>query len=197
MTDDFQLIVDLVTRPRLTSGKFVRQYGPYIKTLSLRYGDYCGDDAPEQFIANLKADEWRVLRSWLTQANQIPLHIFLSRRAELFFRELRKQLLKDAVQNTPWTEILERAGGLSLRDRILCLYMYVDGLTGRALERAILEDVRLRLESRESISTSASQALRNLRKHCHPDDRDRIDAVLRLRQQSGRRAQKLSSSGAQ
>lgn len=193
MTDDLQLIVELVTRPRVASGKFVRQYGHYIAALASRYGDYCGADASTHFIEYLKANEWKVFRSWLPQAGEIPLRIFLSRRAEPFFRELRKRLLKEAIQNTPWVDILTRAVKLSRRDQILCFYMYVDGLTGPALRKAILEDVRLSLESHESISSSVSQALRNLRTHCHPDDVAHIDAVLRLRQQSGRRARDVGA----
>lgn len=187
MQDDLQLILELVVRPRATSGKFIRRFGPYIAALASRYGEYCGSDASAYFINHLKEGEWKVLRSWLSQSQKVPIHQFLSRRAELFFRELRQQLVKEAVENTPWIEILDRAKTLSTRDRILCLYRYHDGLTGPSLRRAILGDVRLALDTKESIAVSISNALPNLLLHCHPDDRSLIEAVLRLRHRRGPR----------
>lgn len=187
MQDDFQLILELVVRPRATSGKFIRRFGPYIAALASRYGEYCGSDASVHFIKHLKENEWQVLRSWLSQSQKTSLHKFLSRRAELFFRDLRRRLVTEAIRNTPWIEILDRAKTLSTRDRILCLYRYHDGLTGPSLRRVILDDVRLALDTNDSIAVSVSNALPNLLLHCHPDDRSLIEAVLQLRQRRGPR----------
>jgi hypothetical protein len=187
MSDDVQSILELLARPSAKSENFIRRYGDLIDTLASKFGDFCGPNAAQQFIGYLAENQWSALRQWLSQADRVSLEKFLSAKAEVFFREQRKTLMAKAMGGTPWAEIIQYAENLSPGYRALAQYCLVEGLSGAALKKAVRSDMRCRLETTGAISTSRSNLLLVLRACCRPDHVEMIDAVLRLRQRSGRR----------
>ena len=187
MSDDVQSILEFLARPSAKSDNFIRRYGDLIDTLASKFGDFCGPNAAQQFIGYLAENQWSALRQWLSQAEKTSFQKFLSGKAEVFFRERRKISMATAMGNTPWALVIEKAEYLPERDRILARYCLVEGLSGAALKKAVRADMHLGLATTGAITTSRSNIVKRLREHCHPDHRDMIDAVLRLRQRSGRR----------
>lgn len=187
MSDDLQFILELLASPSAGSEKFRHRFGGDIDSLTLKFGDFCGPDASKYFFDYLEKDQWMMLRHWIPQADRTPFRKFLSAKVEVFFRERRKALMASAMRNTPWTEIIDSAEYLSPGYRALAQYCLVEGLSGAALKKAVRADMRCRLERTGAISTSRSNLLQYLRAYCQPHHQDMIDAVLRLRQRSGRR----------
>ena len=187
MPNDMQFILELLAHSSSDSQTFSQRFSELIDGLASKFGDFCGPDAAQQFIGYLAENQWSALRQWLSQAEKTSFQKFLSGKAEVFFRERRKISMATAMGNTPWALVIEKAEHLPERDRILARYCLVEGLAGAALKKAVRADMHLGLATTGAITTSRSNIVKRLREHCHPDHRDMIDAVLRLRQRSGRR----------
>jgi hypothetical protein len=187
MSDDFQLVLEIVASPSGPSETADFRLAQLTEIYASKYGAFCSDDAAIQLKKYLQQSQWAVLRQWLSQADRVSLEKFLSAKAEVFFREQRKTLMAKAMGGTPWAEIIQYAEHLSPGYRALAQYCLVEGLSGAALKKAVRSDMRCRLETTGAISTSRSNLLLVLRACCRPDHVEMIDAVLRLRQRSGRR----------
>lgn len=186
MTDDEQIVLALLASSSDSTKRFAEHYGEFISALARNYGYFCDEDAYIIFWTHLKADCWRCLRGWIPIANTVTLQRFLNNRAKEFFREERQSRQRAILGTITWPEILSAAIGLTVRDRILLGYVYVDKLEGALLVEAVLNNIKLNLNNKDSINSSVSQAMRNLRKHCRADHGRVIDELLRLRQKGGR-----------
>ena len=160
-------------------------------SLGHQYG-YFSDDDPASLLVNyLKSDNWLLLRQWIAKSDRVTLVDFLNDCAVTFFRRNRKECQERLLASVDWDAILQGAAGLSARDRILLTYVYIDKLYGDLLFSAVVNDVRLRLETPDSITVSVVRAILNLEKHCHPEHRALIQKLVRLRQRGGRRRRQL------
>jgi len=193
MDNDLELVIRILTKPSRWRNRFTRKFRSLIESVGERHGIQADSKMIDEFFESLSTNRWAVIRRWLAQDTQSEFVEFLTKRGELFFRQRRKLLKARTIDQIPWSEVIERATLLSPRDKVLARYCLVDGLSGVALKRAIRSDLRLDLATSAAIVTSRSNIIRRLRIHCAPEHKESIDALLRLRQRSGRRPKKRKS----
>lgn len=187
MDNDLELVIRILTKPSRWRNRFRRKFRSLIESVGERHGIQADSKMIDEFFESLSTNRWAVIRRWLAQDTQSEFVEFLTKRGELFFRQRRKLLKARTIDQIPWSAVIERATLLPPRDKILARYCLVDGLSGVALKRAIRADLRLDLATSAAIVTSRSNIIRRLRIHCAPEHEESIDALLRLRQRSGRR----------
>jgi len=187
MPNDLKTVLELLVRSFLEADDIDQKFRSVIQSIVANHKLIDEHKASTEFLSYLRQGEWKALRQWVAQAEKISLQQFLAVKAKRFFREYRQQLMSNCVINTPWDVVIREARYLPERDRILARYCLVEGLSGAALKKAVRADMHLGLATTGAITTSRSNIVKRLREHCHPDHRDMIDAVLRLRQRSGRR----------